>query len=174
MSDREKRGLHDDDYARLLLSVGLARTIDGLLVSVEAFLFALVEDRRYGVDPEEELRHYLRRPESERILQGILGCRDSFEYLVFETPRFKLIRSFYNLFAEALEEYSKRGRGFARPVECLSQPALWAVERRGVERASPGRVTRPPGIRRPSLLELLLYASLAAALTGIALGLTVG
>lgn len=166
---------HEEDFKRFVSSVALSRTIDGLLISLESFLFVLEEDsRKFTIDVRDELRYYLKRKEAELFISGVKGCRDSFEYLVLETPRFKLVRKYFIVISEILNEAENVGA--ERRFECVSPPPLWrkeAVTRVEREPAGPPlvmtKLVMTKKARAHSWIEVALILALAAALAGVLL-----
>lgn len=168
-------GHHESEYKNMMISLTLAKTIDGVLISLESFLYALEEDAtRMGYKVEDEIKHYLSREESGLLLSGIRSCWNSFEYLVLETPRFKLIRKYYDLIKNELE-----GRTEIRSdktFECISPPALWRKEGEGREQGYVSVTTSEWRVRpkKYSWVEIAIVFALSLSLIGALLKLVFG
>jgi hypothetical protein len=165
-------GHHDDDYKYLLTSATLARTIDGLLISLESFIYVLEEDStKMNYDVNYELKYYLARKESDLILGGIKSCWNSFEYLVMETPRFKLIRKYYDIIKNIINE--KGDIHSEKTYECISPPALWRKEYEEAREAEADIIKPVPikvkKIRRYSWVEVVILIALALSITSMIL-----
>jgi len=173
----ERAGAHESDYRNLIISVLLSRTIDGLLVSLESFIHALEEDSlRTSFDVAEELKFYLERGESSDLLAGIKKCWNSFEYLVLETPRFKLVRKYFHVIKGVVNERAPISA--SKDYECLSPPALWKKEAE-IHMTYEGEATRSFSVRvrkerALSWVEVSVALSLLLAFAGVALRLLLG
>ena len=168
------KGHHDDYYEYLLTSVSLAKTIDGLLISLESFISILEENStRIGYDVKDELRYYLAKEESNLFLGGIKDCWNSFEYLVMETPRFRLIRKYYDVIKKIIDE--KSDLHSEKTYECISPPALWRKEYMELKQMDTDVIKPVPikvkKIRKYSWVEIAVYVALALSVASVILRL---